>query len=133
VFSIESLRTIDKARRTRLTYEALDVHTLSFGPDGHPHLHGSYDGKMRTIVSDYLVVATGFDPLWFVSLLVDAELRARFGDRRTVEKQIQADLAMAGVAPLIHLPMLAGLAQGAGFPNLSCLGHVADRIISAYM
>lgn len=33
----------------------------------------------------------------------------------------------------VHLPMLAALAQGPGFPNLSCLGTLSDRILSAYV
>jgi len=28
--------------------------------------------------------------------------------------------------------MLASLAQGPGFPNLSCLGLLADRILASY-
>jgi hypothetical protein len=28
--------------------------------------------------------------------------------------------------------MLAAIAQGPGFPNLSCLGLLADRILAAY-
>jgi len=32
----------------------------------------------------------------------------------------------------LHLPMLAGIAQGPGFPNLSCLGLLADRILASY-
>ena len=29
--------------------------------------------------------------------------------------------------------MLAGLAQGPGFPNLSCLGTLSDRILDRYV
>jgi mycobactin lysine-N-oxygenase len=29
--------------------------------------------------------------------------------------------------------MLAGLAQGPGFPNLSCLGLLSDRILRRYV
>jgi mycobactin lysine-N-oxygenase len=41
-------------------------------------------------------------------------------------------LSVAGLAPL-HLPVLAGLAQGPGFPNLSCLGLLSDRILRRYV
>ena len=33
----------------------------------------------------------------------------------------------------LHLPMLAGLAQGPGFPNLSCLGLLSDRVLRRYV
>ena len=35
--------------------------------------------------------------------------------------------------PNVHMPMIAGLAQGPGYPNLSCLGHLADAILSNYI
>jgi mycobactin lysine-N-oxygenase len=33
----------------------------------------------------------------------------------------------------LHLPVAAGLAQGPGFPNLSCLGLLSDRILRRYV
>ena len=41
--------------------------------------------------------------------------------------------AVADLRPPLHLPVVAGLAQGPGFPNLSCLGLLADRILTPYM
>ena len=41
--------------------------------------------------------------------------------------------AMKGVRFNVHVPMVAGLAQGPGFPNLCSLGHLSDRIISRYI
>jgi mycobactin lysine-N-oxygenase len=49
-----------------------------------------------------------------------------------VEHAIAEDLSLNGFTPKIHLPMLAAIAQGPGFPNLSCLGLLADRILAAY-
>ena len=46
---------------------------------------------------------------------------------------IGVDLAVAGLAPPLHLPVMAGLAQGPGFPNLSCLGLLSDRILRRYV
>jgi mycobactin lysine-N-oxygenase len=43
------------------------------------------------------------------------------------------DLSVAGLSPPLHLPVLAGLAQGPGFPNLSCLGLLSDRILRRYV
>jgi mycobactin lysine-N-oxygenase len=42
-------------------------------------------------------------------------------------------LSVAGLSPPLHLPVLAGLAQGPGFPNLSCLGLLSDRILRRYI
>jgi len=52
--------------------------------------------------------------------------------RITLERAIGHDLAIAGLHPKLHLPVLAGVAQGPGFPNLSCLGLLADRVLGAY-
>jgi mycobactin lysine-N-oxygenase len=35
--------------------------------------------------------------------------------------------------PPLHIPVAAGLAQGPGFPNLSCLGLLSDRILRRYV
>jgi hypothetical protein len=48
-------------------------------------------------------------------------------------QRIQADLSVAGLSPPLHLPVVAGLAQGPGFPNLSCLGLLSDRILGRYV
>ena len=90
-----------------------------------------------------MVVAAGFDPLWFEPLLggrARAALAAAAGNRppgrlpsRTVlERAVGHDLAVSGLHPRLHLPVLAGVAQGPGFPNLSCLGLLADRVLGAY-
>ena len=86
---------------------------------------------------DYVIVARGFDPLWFMGLL-DGNTSSRLSDatesfdRRVIERAIDTDLSLKGFAPRLHLPMLAGVAQGPGFPNLSCLGLLADRVLLAY-
>ena len=41
------------------------------------------------------------------------------------------DLALTEVFPKLFLPGLAGLTQGPGFPNLSCLGLLSDRVLGA--
>jgi len=53
-------------------------------------------------------------------------------DGSSIEHAILEDLSLAGFMPTLHLPMLAGIAQGPGFPNLSCLGLLADRILASY-
>ena len=96
-----------------------------------------YDGKIERDQYDYVIVAIGFDALWFTSLL-DEQTRERLGkvtesfDRRAIELAISEDLSIRNFKPHLHLPMLSGVAQGPGFPNLSCLGLLSDRILFSY-
>ena len=87
------------------------------------------------VAYDAVVVAIGFDGRWFETLFgQDASARYRDalgGDE--LERMIDVDLTVAGLAPPLHLPVLAGLAQGPGFPNLSCLGLLSDRILRRYV
>jgi mycobactin lysine-N-oxygenase len=50
-----------------------------------------------------------------------------------LERRIEGDLSVADLSPPLHLPLMAGLAQGPGFPNLSCLGLLSDRILRRYV
>ena len=50
-----------------------------------------------------------------------------------LDNRIDVDLSVTGLTPALHLPMLAGLAQGPGFPNLSCLGLLSDRVLRRYV
>jgi mycobactin lysine-N-oxygenase len=102
-----------------------------------------YEQDRERIAFDWVVVAIGFDPLWFLPLLGARARRAladtaggepvdRPSSRRALERSIGRDLAVTGLQPKLHLPFLAGVAQGPGFPNLSCLGLLADRVLGAY-
>ena len=75
--------------------------------------------------------------MWFLSLFTD-DVRdlLELGLRRpltgdALQESIGHDLAVAGVEPKLFLPGLAGLTQGPGFPNLSCLGLLSDRVLGA--
>lgn len=86
---------------------------------------------------DLVIDGSGADPLWFLPLfgqdaldLLELALGGPLtGDRLT--EAIDYDLAVTGVTPKLFLPNLAGLTQGPGFPNLSCLGLVSDRVLGA--
>jgi mycobactin lysine-N-oxygenase len=93
-----------------------------------------YDDQRERVAYDLVVVAIGFDARWFESLL-SSEARRRLEDAAgaELERRIDVDLSVAGLFPPIHLPVLAGLAQGPGFPNLSCLGLLSDRILRRYV
>jgi mycobactin lysine-N-oxygenase len=86
---------------------------------------------------DLVIDGSGADPLWFTTLfsqdaldLLELGLGGPLtGDR--VQDAIGHDLAVADVSPKLFLPNLAGLNQGPGFPNLSCLGLLSDRVLGA--
>jgi mycobactin lysine-N-oxygenase len=94
-----------------------------------------YGQERERVVYDLVVVAIGFDARWFQGLL-GSEARRRLENGLAgarLERRIELDLSVAGLSPPLHLPLLAGLAQGPGFPNLSCLGLLSDRILRRYV
>jgi mycobactin lysine-N-oxygenase len=94
-----------------------------------------YGHERERVAYDLVVVAVGFHARWFETLLGGEALR-RFGHATAgigLEQRIDLDLSVAGLNPPLHLPVLAGLAQGPGFPNLSCLGLLSDRILRRYV
>lgn len=97
-----------------------------------------YNGKRQHHRYEYVIVARGFDAFWFTALFDQATLESFQAvtsepTREGLERSIGTDLSISGFAPRLHLPMLAGVAQGPGFPNLSCLGLLADRILASYV
>lgn len=99
---------------------------------------GSGDGEPVAVIYDVVVVATGFDPLWWLPLddgTVEPALRRALDGpvtQRALERAVGHDLTVTGLDPPLHVPMLAGLVQGPGFPNLSCLGLLADRVLGRW-
>lgn len=88
---------------------------------------------------DLVIDGSGFDPLWFVDLfsqsaldLVELGLGGPLSADR-LQESIGYDLAVTDVRPKLFLPNLAGLNQGPGFPNLSCLGMLSDRVLGAQL
>lgn len=84
---------------------------------------------------DLVVDATGGHSLWFLEMFdSDASdlLELAVGGPLTparVEASIGYDLAVEGLSAKLYLPNLAAMAQGPGFPNLSCLGELSDRVL----
>lgn len=138
VFSVNVQGVLDQADRVRTVLGRVrQVHP------GDDTVETEIDDgrEIHWVRYDLVVVATGFDALWWLPLLsteahdalVDALGTA---DRKVevhhVERAIGTTLAVAGLDPPLHLPVLAGPAQGPGFPNLSCLGLLSDRILKHY-
>lgn len=86
---------------------------------------------------DLVIDGSGADPLWFLPLLSPEaldKLELGLGGPLTgerLEESIGPGLAVRGVDPKLVLPNLSGLNEGPGFPNLSCLGLLSDRILGA--
>jgi mycobactin lysine-N-oxygenase len=86
---------------------------------------------------DLVIDGSGADALWFTTLfsqdaldLLELGLSAPLSGQR-LQEAIGHDLAVNDVTPKLFLPNLAGLNQGPGFPNLSCLGLLSDRVLGA--
>lgn len=98
----------------------------------HP---GGHTGE-STEDFDLVIDARGNSALWFTRMMDDravASLITACGGAVTtdaVEDRIAADLSLDGMEPTLFLPALAGLRQGPGFANLSCLGELSDRILT---
>ncbi len=109
------------------------------------------DGKVRLTLStnrgaehvetvhgfDLVIDGSGADGLWFTELfsqdaldLVELSLGGALS-AEALQESIGHDLAVADLTPTLFLPGLAALNQGPGFPNLSCLGLLSDRILGA--
>ena len=94
-----------------------------------------YGPERERVAYDLVVVAIGFRARWFEDLL-GPQARARLAaalDGAELDRRIGVDLSVTGLDPPLHLPVLAGLAQGPGFPNLSCLGLLSDRVLRRYV
>jgi len=94
-----------------------------------------YGDEREHVAYDLVVVAIGFQSGWFEGLLGE-QARGRLAGALAgaqLERRIEADLSVVGLQPPLHLPMVAGLAQGPGFPNLSCLGLLSDRVLRRYV
>lgn len=138
VFSQHAMRYLDRADNLELIAGRL---VSIRAENGHLELDLTYDEAGHTLTCDRAVLALGTDPLAPLRAWLDEPSRAWLCEQaglqevnlEQVEGAIGYDLSLRNVEPRLHLPMCAGLAQGPGFPNLSCLGRVSDRVLSAYV
>lgn len=126
-FSVAAKNLMDAARNVNLKLG--DVKKLEVN-----------DEKVHTIINvnsgeqkngyDYVIEATGFDPLSFTKFFSDS---STMHEPKSLYQRIEPDMSVADVKPKLHLPGLSAMAQGPGFPNLSCLGLLSDRILATYV
>jgi len=131
VFSLQAEATLNQARGFR----ALAGRAAAVQAREHDVIVTiAYDDERERVAYDAVVVAIGFDGRGFEALLGEratARYWQALGDDE-LRRHIGHDLSVDGLAPL-HLPVMAGLAQGPGFPNLSCLGLLSDRILRRHV
>ncbi|OBH81043.1 lysine 6-monooxygenase [Mycobacterium scrofulaceum] len=144
------------ARTDRGVFSA-NVQEALLADDRIRHLRGRVahavgrDGQIRLTLStnrgsenletvhgfDLVIDGSGADSLWFTSLFGQDALdllELGLGGPLTADRLQEAigyDLAVADVTPKLFLPNLSGLTQGPGFPNLSCLGLLSDRVLGS--
>jgi mycobactin lysine-N-oxygenase len=135
VFSVHAVENINHAENVRTVMgTAKKIHA----ENESVCVEIEYDDEIAYDHFDYVIVGIGFNALWFLNHM-DAQTRTRLQQtlgglgQQTIERSIGEDLAINDVQPRLHLPMLAGVAQGPGFPNLSCLGLLSDRVLSTYI
>ncbi|EID10250.1 NADPH-dependent L-lysine N(6)-monooxygenase MbtG [Mycolicibacterium phlei] len=147
----------DAMQRTDRGVFSARVQESLLADDRIRHLRGrvahavARDGRIRLTLStnqggecletvhpfDLVIDGSGADALWFLPLFAQDALdviELGLGVPLTgaaLEEAIGDDLAVTGVWPKLFLPNLAGLNQGPGFPNLSCLGLLSDRVLGA--
>ena len=132
VFSLQAEATLNQARGFRtLAGKAAAI-------EAREHdviVTMEYGAERERVAYDAVVVAIGFDGRWFEALLGDKAL-ARYRDALggdELGRRIEVDLSVSGLVPPLHSPVMAGPAQGPGFPNLSCLGLMSDRVLRRYV
>ncbi len=139
VFSISTKQEMDRLKNieivpglfTGITVDSLDQLVVNI----------AYNSGSETRLYDMLILSVGFDHLEFVKRVLTKKAqdhlvsKAALPDLSTpnVEDKIDRYLAVDGMRPYLHLPMLAGMSQGPGFANLSCLGRLSDHILSRYV
>lgn len=130
----DSLLADDRIRHLR----GRVAHGVAAGGRIRITLHTDRQGERLETVHgfDLVIDGSGADSLWFLPLLgqdtldlLEVSLNGPLTSDR-LQLAIGDDLALSGVEPKLFLPNLSGLNQGPGFPNLSCLGLLSDRVLS---
>jgi mycobactin lysine-N-oxygenase len=141
VFSVAAKQEIDQSSRVHTIVGSV----LGIGIEGGVvNVRALFRGSEYIWKYDRVIVATGFDPFTGLGLISEdfrptlpfsASVRQRL--LRSIDSnlriKISKDSEAEGSVINVHVPMLAGIAQGPGFPNLSCLGAVSDRVLGAYI
>lgn len=133
VFSVHAMQILNDEAHHRIVPGRL---TALSSRDHEILARFEYRGRRQERLYDQVILATGSDYLSSLRLMFSAttlrQIEQQIGTEITIANlmaRISDDLSLSGVTPALHLPMLAGLKQGPGFANLSCLGRLADRVV----
>mgnify|MGYP002135308939 CR=1 FL=1 len=131
----ESLLADDRIRHLR----GRVAHAVARDEQIRLTLHSDRAGEPSETVHgfDLVIDGSGADTLWFTELfsqdaldLIELGLGGPMTGERLAES-IGHDLSVEHLTPKLFLPNLSGLNQGPGFPNLSCLGLLSDRVLGS--
>lgn len=147
----------DRIRTTSVYLDSIPGRARSYRPVGSKiYVDIEADGDVRTEGFDFVIDASTLNRLPMMRLfdraakiaLREAVVRSLPNIKRKERRQIEATkgndverylpscigdrLEVLSLEPLLHVPTVAGLLQGPGFPNLSSLGLLSDRILRAY-
>ena len=134
VFSLDTIADVNRAENVvhvlaNVTEISIEQHQLGGNTFMVKHQNAE-TGPAGLIEAAIVVDATGFTERWFLELF-PKKLKEKFED--APEVSFGSDLSVVGIQPGLHLPTIAGRSQGPGFPNLSCLGRLSNRILSKYV
>lgn len=134
VFSTHAMSILNEQLRHQIIPGRVET---IFENSDHLSIRTNYSGVITQRDYDQVILASGFDQMATLRKFLTGEalnhLEHVLGEPLTQTKiaaSIQPDLSVGGLTPTLHLPMLAGLMQGPGFANLSCLGRLSDRIVT---
>jgi mycobactin lysine-N-oxygenase len=146
VFSAAAQKLLKRARSVR--FKAGEVFQLEpVGSQVRVHYRRGQPSATSSKLYDKVIVALGFNPWVMLDMFPPAfrptfaspeELRAHYGKlERSVDRNLIMKFdyvpGMRDQTFNVHTPVVAGLAQGPGFPSLCCLGHLSDRILKSYI
>lgn len=126
-FSVAANLALDKA--WNVSYRVGELERIE-AAGGELFAVMSAAGRTRSMPYDFVVQATGFDRLSFLDWFPEWPLER---DESALSSRVSTDLTISGLEARLHVPGLAAMAQGPGFPHLSCLGLLADRVLGPYV
>lgn len=129
------------ARARSVSFLRGRIRYVGAGPSGRIQVTVDQHDEVMRREYDLVVNCTGSSTLRQLTGLFDGasicEVESRLGialnDERALARELDTSLALRGLWPRLHVPALAGLAQGPGFANLSSLGLLSDRVLGGYM
>ncbi|MDO4760459.1 MAG: SidA/IucD/PvdA family monooxygenase [Corynebacterium sp.] len=119
----------------RVFHHSGRVRNCTPGQSDRVRAHMVIGAQPHELEANIVIDARGGNPLWFLDLFDPSardviELVTGWPlSVENIEEAIDRGLGLGGSVPRLVLPQLSAMAQGPGFPNLSCLGALADMVI----